>query len=206
MLLVAQTVGLQLTASTDLPADEAQQLLERLRVAITAHTGLPVVVDDPLWDGGARALTDEVVVVEVIGGLTLVRVVATRGVRPAIEADVARDEPDADVRRLAARLFPEGRVAPVVDVTATATVATGPAETSVAPWLVLGASAVVMGVGIAFGASSRSARADSQDPMLTMEEFDRLADRTQSHAVVADVSFAAAAIGALVGGVLWATE
>ena len=49
----------------------------------------------------------------------------------------------------------------------------------------LAAAIVSTVVGSVFGASSRSARSASQDPLLSDAQFDDFADRAQSHGVVA---------------------
>lgn len=219
LLLMAQTVGLHLSAATDLPQDEAAKIVRTFATAIEARTGQDIRVDDPLWAGcragqscvaevRVRTRADRLVLVEVIAGLTLLRVVVVVDDAAPVEADVRRDDPGEDLEALAARLFEAKAIGDVVPPPPPPPpfAATTTAEPSYWPWVALGGAAVALAVGIVFGLSSRSARADSQDPNLTPEAFDVLADRTQTHAIVADVGFVLAAVGAVTTGVLWAVE
>lgn len=214
-VLVTAPIGVHLGEAIDLPRADAIAVVRTLADAIADHTRRDVHVDDPLWpacdSGGciddvrARTRARDVVLVRVIAGLTLIRVIAHRVGAAPVEVDVTHDRLGAECRSLARRLFPEGAPPPVTPPLVAAAVPR-PELPSVAPWVVVGGAAVALAVGVGFGASSRSARVDSQDPALSPDDFDRLADRTQSHAIVADVSFVVAAVAAVTAGVLWWTD
>lgn len=154
---------------------------------------------------GATEAAAQEVTVKLFGGLTLIRLLAERGDISRIEIDLPRDRDQwLDPLDTAARaLFPE--LPKTEMVVATATTAPAAAERSIAPWVVFGVGAVALAVGTGFGLSSRSARSQST-ALMPGAEFERLADRTQSHAIVADVFFAVALLGGGTAAVLLGLE
>lgn len=161
---------------------------------------------------GAQEAAAQEVTVRLFGGLTLIRLIAERADAPGGAARVEVDLPrERDLwlepLELAARaLFPELPKTDAITATATATTAAPAAkERSLTPWIVLGASAAALAVGTGFGLSTRSARSQSE-ALPPGAEFDRLADRTQAHAIVADLFFLAALIGGGTAAVLYGLE
>ncbi len=81
-------------------------------------------------------------------------------------------------------------------------------ERSLRPWVLWAGGAAMLGVGIGFGASSAAARARASRPLGPESEaiYAEAADRAQSHAIVADVSFVLSAVTVAVGGVIYWLE
>jgi hypothetical protein len=154
---------------------------------------------------GAETAAKDRIAVRLLGGLTLIRVVADRG-ELHTELDLPLDQElwFEPLESIAEKLFPEAAVlSPVV-------VETPPPpperERSLTPFVVLGASAVVAVTGIAFGIASKNANDASQLPGVDDERFDRLADRKTRYAITADLLFLAALAGGGVGVWLLASE
>ncbi|MCK6551049.1 hypothetical protein L6R52_34750 [Myxococcota bacterium] len=221
LVAATQGLGLRLEEAGEITPDEAVALTRALAARIEARCGATVVIDDPLWPGcvgqercidaiRARTGDGDVVLLRVFGGLTKARVITERFAAGAdgatrAELDVPRDaggwaEP---LTELAGRLCPTVQVSHgtgtlTIDVAAPV----APEGPRVLPWVLGGTGVALAVVGIAFGASSASARADAADPTLSDAAFDALADRTQAHAITADVLFVAAGVSAVTGLVL----
>jgi hypothetical protein len=230
-LAIASTLGLRLGETGELSLDEGQELVGELARAIEASgSGRAAAVDDPVWAGAcaeercvaevrARTHADEVLVVRAFAGLTMIRVTVERHVSgraeaSRVEADVPRKAEDRGpaMARLVASIFGTGggaNASPQPSLPQLTKAEAEPARAVSAgplPWVILAGSAAVLGAGIVFGLSSRSARRDSESPSISDADFNRLADRAQVHAVVADVFYLLAAVGAAAGVVLLVKE
>lgn len=222
LTLISATVGLHLEQVVDLPLARALELAGQLSDAIEARTGARAVVDDPVWStcksddrclGQIRARTgaETILLLRLVGGVQRVRLVVERFpelevLEPRVEQDVSLDPTaaDAELRVLAARLFAEGIAArpPAVETAPPVELPPDEPPSLLPTWLCVGASAALLGAGVAFGASSASARSDSQDPLLDDPGFEALADRTQRHAWVANVLYVAAGVSLAAGTAL----
>ena len=81
-------------------------------------------------------------------------------------------------------------------------------ERTLRPWVLWASGAALLGVGIGFGASSAAARSRASRPLGPESEaiYIDAADRAQSHAVVADVSFALSGLTVAAGGLIYWLE
>jgi hypothetical protein len=176
--------------SAEIAARDVAELVHALDAAIARRIG----------EANAKS---EPVSIRVFGGLTVTRVIADRGeVHAEIDVPIDRELWIDPLEALASKLFPEGTWSKVQvtaqDVVPLVPPAVVPKQSSIAPWIVFSASAIVLGAGIAFGISSRNARNASQ-VVPPAEDFDRLADRAQTHGITADVLFFSATAGAVAG-------
>lgn len=216
-----QGLGLRLEEAGEIPDDEALALTRALATRLEARCGAPVAVDDPLWSGCAgqdrcidtirgRTGGGDVVLVRVFGGLTKARIITERFSAASeapmrAELDVPRSVEGwaPPLTDLAARICPEGQMSsgtgsPALAIDPLAS-STGASKARVWPWVLGGSGVALAAVGVAFGASSASARRASADPTLSEPAFEALADRTASHAITADVLFVAAGVSLLTG-------
>lgn len=220
-LALAASVGLRLEEVGELSMEEGMALTRALANTIEKSTGQKVAIDDPLWSScqrkdrcieeiKARTRSDEVIFIKIFAGVTMLRVQVNR-IGPQGAQEAALDVPNdaqtwsAPLRKLTLKLFPQARAQPDKPMKTLKKTTTDPPpeKTSIVPWVVLGVSAAVAGIGVGFGVSSRSARNDSQDPTLPDPRFDLLADRAQTHGIAANVLFISAALGAVTSVVLY---
>lgn len=221
-------VGLRLQEAGELPYEDATRLVAELGRALEDACGRPVAIDDPIWSRCSgdeqciaqireRTRAGDVVLVRVFGSLTIARVVTERFVdgekapRRA-EIDVPRDASAWRERleELADLVCPASEKTKIVQSPVIEKIETTPPAQPffdrALPWMILGAGALAAAAGVGFGISSSNARSDSQNPAISQAEFEELADRTQAHAIAADVLFVAAAAGVAAGIVLFASE
>lgn len=78
-------------------------------------------------------------------------------------------------------------------------------KVKLAPWLVLGGSAVALGVAAIFGAQARAARSEAEDPSLrpSRARIDQLNDTIFANGLAANILFGAAIAGGLTSGALF---
>jgi hypothetical protein len=219
LLWLGAGIGVHLEEVEEVSPEAARSVLDSLGTALLARTGTIATADDPVWtecDSGDRCLENirartqagELVMLRVFGGPKSTHLVAER-----IDAKNASKQhakltvegtamPDAAaLAPLARELFPEPRAPTKLELSDAGGRALSPAP-SYGPWILLGAGAVAAGVGILFGASSRSAGDRVAHEVLPGPESDDLSSRRDTHAFAANMLFGtAAAAGA--GALLW---
>src|SRR5207249_1211289 len=119
------------------------------------------------------------------------------------EADVPRASADwkNGLDEIASTLFAGAAVPPAA--VAAAITAAPPKPRSIAPWVVIGASAAAAGVGIFFGLGNESARHEIHDVMHMPDEIEGYKSQLVRDGVIADVLFAAAGAGLVTAVLLW---
>ncbi len=220
-------VGIHIGETEHVSYQEVLGLVEQMATLVKQKTGRPVVIDSADWEQcrgrgpcvdavRARTETTDVVIVRVLAGpLTLA--IASERFYADVEAtrtsstSVPKHDQLAWRQKLGgmvARLFPELPVLEppppsgplVVDLTPR------PAEHGVAPWVVLGASGAVAGVGLGFGISNRIARARLEGEVTTMEERADLEARIRTHGIAAIALLGTATVGAVTAILLYAFD
>lgn len=223
LALIASTgVGLHSGETENLTSREVIELMDALGSRVRERTGRSVAIDSGDWDqcrgrgpclDAVRARTGaaDVVIVRAIAGPLSVLVSAERfypdvdATRTA-SASLARRDPaarGAPLDAMVASLFPE-----VLSVEiAKAPIVVPPApEPSVAPWIVLGASAAVAVVGAGFGISNQLASSRLEGEIVDPSERDDLESRVRAHGIAANVLLGAAAAGGIAALVVWLVD
>lgn len=212
ILLLGAGVGVRVDVVDQVSVQDAAEITEtfvsevrtRTRgrvVAPSLDSSSECVADDHcVQSTRLRSDVDDVVLLKLIMGLRRIRIVAEHYARgapdpKAHELDLPRDRADwrASIAQLVKRMAfvpaPAERPPPI------SAEPIEPTKSLVPSWIAAGAGVALLGVGIGFGLSSRHARRASQDPTLMPDAFEDYADRTQAHAIVADVLFLTAGIG-----------
>lgn len=221
-LLLSATVALSLEESAELPLETAVKAVDSLAQAITARTGVSVIVDDPTWSGckredrclneiASRTRVQEVVLVRVFGGALSHRLIAElfSGRAPSYraEVDLSADRPEVWSEVLAgaaAALFPA--VSPRVDLLAVPEPpSAAPVADTFSPWpfVALGAAVALVAGGAVFGARSASARSRLESEVLPEAEHNVLLRRSSRSQTTANILFVGAGAAAAGGVVLF---
>jgi hypothetical protein len=224
-LLFATSVEVRIEDTRGVSSDEARTIADGLRAAIAARSGGPVEIESKSPCGQTEACIGELeksgatdfVFVRLIGVPTRIRLIAERAGGRAERSEVdltrARGSWPVVLGGVAEHLFPEPMVAPPPPPPAViasppppgiAVPPPAPPEeaASYAPWLLAGAGAVVLAVGVGFGASSRGARNAAANEPHTPEEIADLEDRAIGHGIAANVMFGVGGAG-LLGALIW---
>ncbi len=215
MLGAAASVGVAVQDARAISANEAATVLSGIVEALDARTGRAVA---DRGDCGAdcvaavrrRTGATHVVLLRVLAVPSRVRVLVEH-----VAPDGARAERTFDVRRnagtwtstwaqLAAELFPGPPPARAAATPPPALVVAPPESppTRVAPWVVAGVGVAAAVVGVGFGVSSRGARSAAASEPKSGRQLADLESRAQSHGVIANVSFGAAAVAGIAAVVL----
>lgn len=223
--LIGATVAIHVDNSTGLSASDQAALLADLEAAITACSGAATIVDEAGCDDVtpcgnqvlARTGAERLVFVQLVGVPSRIRVVAQTAPDGAgatwqgrVDLERSRDRWPAaliefvrplfaDLRRLDLAVSPPA--SPAAAPTAVPSEVTTAAEASPWPWVMLGGSLVLAGVGGAFGAVSRNARA-AGDGGLRTPEAERLESRAIANGWAANVLWSTAGVAA-VSGIVW---
>lgn len=228
-LLLSATVALSLEESAELPLETAVEAVDGLARAITARTGISVIVDDPTWSGckredrclndiASRTRVQEIVLVRVFGGALSHRLLAERfsgrAASRRAEVDLSSEHPEAWSEVLAgaaAALFPEvtaraeGTARPEVVNAPPLGAKSPPPETAWSPWpfVALGAAVALVAGGAVFGARGASARSRLESEVLPEAEHNVLLRRSARSQTAANVLFVGAGVSAAGGVVLF---
>lgn len=226
LLILEASAVLHFEPPEELEPEVARRIVDRLATAIELETGDRPSIDQvptPMCRalpqscaGEIRARTghSEVVVVGIFAGLTKTRLTTLR-VSPngqSVEGSVDLPEEGTESRtrlmELARRLFPDRARSNVVTEAEVEVLEGGGSSgaISVVSWVLLGGGVAAAAVGTGYGLSSGSARSTLiENRGLSQSDIAGLTGTMESHALVANVLFAAAAgagIAALVGFLL----
>jgi hypothetical protein len=216
MMLVATPVGVEIDEIGELSREDATALVDELARAIARVSGR-----DALWiespalpcrNAMTRCVERDraglLLHVRAFAGLRFLRLEVEReGGEPAKSTLDLPREPDlwpAPLEALVRALVPKlQKFDPSLLPMASAAPASEP-PSLIPPLSLFAASGVAAAIAIGFGISSLEARNHASSPLSADLDvvYQREADRAQSHAVIADVSWAIAA-GAALGGGLW---
>lgn len=217
MVILAAPVGVQIDEIGELSREDAVSLVDELARAITRSTRRDAVwIETPslacrtaLTSCGERGRAGLVLHVRAFAGLRYLRLELEREGEGLDAAKTSLDlvrEPElwpAPLEALVRGLIPA--------LPAEAPVGSAPPpapERTLRPWVLWAGGAALLGLGIGFGASSAAARTRASRPLGPESEAIYLdaADRAQSHAIVADLSFALSALTLAAGGVIYWLE
>lgn len=217
MVILAAPVGVQIDEIGELSREDAVSLVDELARAITRSTRRDAVwIETPslacrtaLTSCGERGRAGLVLHVRAFAGLRYLRLELEREGEGLDAAKTSLDlvrEPElwpAPLEALVRGLIPA--------LPAEAPVGSAPPpapERTLRPWVLWAGGAALLGLGIGFGASSAAARSRASRPLGPESEAIYLdaADRAQSHAIVADLSFALSALTLAAGGVIYWLE
>jgi hypothetical protein len=197
-------VGIAIVEAGEVTGEETAALLAEIDAAVLK------VGRDPQRLGASDPPPEVTLEIRVLGAVRYLRVeIERRGPGPGApraEVDLRR-EPDlwpVELERMMISLL--GPPSASVAIEAPPTIPPPPEDPSVAPFVLAGVGVAALAIGIGFGISSASARNNSERPEISDAEFEDYADRTQAHAIVADIGFIVAAVSALGAGAWWAIE
>lgn len=212
-LSLASSSTLRLTRVDDVIQETALAVAQAAAIAVGHATAQPSAVDDPTWpDCGdddrcaaqirSRAQVDDVVFLQLDGSATLIRVTARRvdsdGKIKEERLDLPREVVSwkASLDELATRLFGKAARAPEPLVSASPP----PPGPRIAPWVLMGAGAASLGVGIVFGVMRNSTESQARTEVLFPGgPLDPYEDQVRTQAIVADVLFGVAGASVLTG-------
>ncbi len=220
-LILVSSVEVRVEDARGVSPDEATTIAEGLQSAISERSGLEAAVEGKspcgqtpeclteLSKSGATAF----VFIHLIGVPTRIRLIAERAgdqeSRSEVDLTHARGSWPVVLNGVAEHLFPERPPPPPPPVLPPPIAIAPPppppppaAPPSLAPWLLAGAGAAVLAVGIGFGVSSRSARRTAATQPHTEDELAALEDRAIAHGITANVMFGLGGAG-LLGGLIW---
>lgn len=226
LTLAGATVGIRLEESEELSIEEAMQITEAFGRAIQARSGLTPVIDDPVWgvcraadrclpEVRARTGASDIVLVKLFGAPKKIRFVAQKfraGLPPdqryEINVPIEREAWSAPLEEAARNMFEpkvelKARVEPPkVELTKDPPATAPVEETSVAPWVLIGAGATALIAGSILGLSSRSARGSVETEPHTDAEVEELTDRLKVHGWTANILFSVSVLSAAGGAAL----
>ncbi|MEQ9496848.1 MAG: hypothetical protein RIT81_08315 [Deltaproteobacteria bacterium] len=215
MLGAVASVGVAVQDARAISANEAEAVLRGIVEALDARTG-SAVADQGACEADCVAAVrrrtgkEHVVLLRVLAVPSRVRVLvehaAPDGATETKTIDVSRNASSwrATWLQLAAELFPDLPPPPNVAPPPPALVSTSPEAppSTLAPWVVAGVGVAAAVVGVGFGLSSRGARSAAANAPKSGRELADLESRAQSHGVIANVSFGAAAVAGIAAIVL----
>lgn len=215
-------IGVHLAELAEVTLTDALPAVDELVRALGRRTGRRVVLDDPTWacesrarcadELRARTAATDVVLVDIFGGPTKLHVIVERatalGAPRRDDAYLPRDRAlwSAEVDALAARLFPEPRLAldeprapDLGGAAPTPTVTEAPRLRTVLALVAFGTAAVAGGAGVALAASNADARSQLRERVLTGSDYEALSSRAETHGLGADVLLGVAIVAAVSG-------
>lgn len=219
MLAALVAIGVHVETLADTPLELAEALTSSIAAALRERTGAPPNIDSLDWatcTAGDRCLeeirarlgSDDVLLLRFFPGPTMIRIVAHRmrphasTPSPAIERDLPRDRFKwrAELRAMSAALYPDIQAAPPnLELIEKPPALEAAGERSIAPWIVLGAGAAALAVGIVFGAQSASTGKQITSEFHLDGELDALESRMKTQALTANILFVTAAAGGIAG-------
>lgn len=226
LTLAGATVGIRLEESEELSIEEAMQITEAFGRAIEARSGLTPVIDDPVWgvcraadrclsEVRSRTGANDVVLVRLFGAPKKVRLVAQKfrlGMPPdqryEINVPIEREAWNAPLEEAARNMFEpkvelKARVEPPkLELHKDPPPIAPASETSIAPWVLIGAGATALIAGSVLGLSSRSARGAVETEPHTDAEVEELTDRLKVHGWTANVLFSVSVLSVAGGAAL----
>lgn len=225
-LLAASPVAVHLQDVGGVDEEVVSALTTEISRSIEAHTGTAPVLDKEKLTGCTplircinevtnRTSAEHVVLLRIYGASTKLRLIIDRfdpranrtnnahrdlevdprSWRPSIDTMMIElfPEPIVEIQDPLPKQLPESRVRTSADG--------GGGWSDVVPWVIIGGSAVALGVGIGFGVSSRNASAAIAD-MPPGQDVSELSRRANDHATIANVLFVSSAVGVAVG-LIW---
>ncbi|MBI4819262.1 MAG: hypothetical protein HY791_23525 [Deltaproteobacteria bacterium] len=213
--LIASTVTIHVSETSDLASDEAKSIVSELSAALTSRLDEAPVLDSD-WSKCApsaqnaeavarRTGATEVVFLELYDAPSRIRVVASRiaseGSAPLVaETDTPRGLSHPELVKIAERLFPTMRSSS--ELSMSTSVSSREAPSRLGPVTVLVAGGVALGAGLWFGAKSVSARDELAGGGVPTDRIRPLVDEANGNALLGNVLFTTA--GALaVGALVW---
>jgi hypothetical protein len=200
----SSNVAVRIEQLGDLPSNVKSAIIADLSRSLAEIAGLSAIVDE-------SETSDEILAVKLLAGALSARCIAIRssgaeaprGVPFEIDLnyDAASYRPAFD--RLVRAVYPEQVARRSAELAAEHRDLVTPAPTAksprLAPWIVLGGSAVAGALGIALGISSASDLDSLASSPHSATEYRDISSRASTRAIAADVLFVAAAAGAVLG-------
>jgi hypothetical protein len=230
-VLPGAIIAVQVEEQRGVTGEEARAILSTLKGAIEARVHeAEVLFSDAVRLGcpsdqrcprliRERTSAERIVYVRMIGIPSLIRFIAELDaggeLGPAASGDAARDSNaiSAAIAKITAALFPQEppilelrpRVEPPPLEARKPVGPIGEPEAHALSWMLFGASAIMIGTGVAFGLVNKSAR---DEGMMTTDpgRIDELKTKTLYSGLIADFSFLLAIAGISTGVVLLLTE
>jgi hypothetical protein len=215
--LIGAVVALHVSDRTDLPVDQALQIVSGLKRALEQRAGAPVALDDPSWwgcpagddcpdekviqDVRGRTAADEVVLLALYAGPSKIRINASR-VAASNGHRVAKAQINLPMDRsawrdaffeLASSLYLQS-IGP--GLTASASVAPAKEQRTALPWILLGGSVVAAGGAIPLGLMSRSERSTAETIGISNADYQ---DHGSKAVAFGAVSYGLAGVAVLAG-------
>lgn len=216
LMLFGADVGVFVEVREDVSVAESLVIAEALTSAIARELGWSARLATPEWvacsdhasclrEVKAASDSEQVLMLKMFGTSTRVRVVAERfqlseAPIAVAELDLARGADPASAASAAARtLFPGIRRSATAEVPLADRTGAPSDRVRWVPWTVIGASAVLGGVGVAFGASSAGVRRELERSAFSGDDYLDRRHALEARATAANVCIGGALIGGVVG-------
>lgn len=222
LILIRADVVVHLEEAGEVSIEEALAVCESLGAAITSRIGEPPQIEDVLWSScdrsdrciseiRARTSASRIVMVRVFGAPTALRVIAERFDTAASARretfDLPRDRAAwrALIAQAAEKLFPEPPPARAAVAVVAPPLVDDPAR--VAPYVLLGGTAIAAAFAIGFGLSNNDARSEIEQAGIVRadRDYQTIADRQYTHGLIANIAIGAAATTAVAAAISWLT-